>query len=134
MKISIDKQENYTVFSLLEPKLNSIIAPEIKTRLALMSSEGERYIIFDLSQVTFVDSAGLSAILVGHRLCNNADGLLILAAPNENVKRLLDISQLTDVLNIANTVEEAQNMVGIEALIDAIEDDSEEEDISEEEE
>jgi anti-sigma B factor antagonist len=123
MKISIDKQDNYTIFTLLEPKLNSLIAPEMKTRLALMNSEGERYIIFDMSHIQFVDSAGLSAILVGHRLCNNADGLFILAAPNESVQRLMAISQLTDLLNIADTLEKAQEMVGIEALIDAIEGD-----------
>lgn len=126
MKFSIDKQDNYTIFSLLEPKLNSIIAPEIKTRLALMNSEGDRYIIFDLSQVSFVDSSGLSAILTGHRLCENADGLFILAVPSDNVKRLISISQLNSILAVADTIEEAKNQVGMEAFIDAIEDEDSE--------
>ncbi|MCC7224486.1 MAG: STAS domain-containing protein [Chitinophagales bacterium] len=131
MKFSIDKQDNYTIFSLLEPKLNAVIAPEVKTRFALMNSEGDRYIIFDLSQVSFVDSSGLSAILTGHRLCENADGLFVLAMPSENVQRLIAISQLTDVLNVANTMDEALNSVGVAALVNAIEDN---EDYSSEEE
>lgn len=131
MKFSIDKQDNYTIFSLLEPKLNAVIAPEVKTRFALMNSEGDRYIIFDLSQVSFVDSSGLSAILTGHRLCENADGLFVLAMPSENVQRLIAISQLTDVLNVANTMDEALNSVGMAALVNAIEDN---EDYSSEEE
>ena len=122
MKFSIDKQDNYTIFSLLEPKLNALIAPEVKTRFALMNSEGDRYIIFDLSQVSFVDSSGLSAILTGHRLCENADGLFVLAMPSENVQRLIAISQLTDVLNVAATMDEALNSVGMAALVNAIED------------
>ena len=121
MKFTIDKQDNYTVFSLLEPKLNAVIAPEVKTRFALMHSEGDRFIIFDLSQVAFVDSSGLSAILTGHRLCENAGGLFILAAPSKNVERLIAISQLTGVLSLADTLEDAQNQIGMEALIDAIE-------------
>lgn len=131
MKFSIDKQDNYTIFSLLEPKLNAVIAPEVKTRFALMNSEGDRYIIFDLSQVSFVDSSGLSAILTGHRLCENADGLFVLAMPSENVQRLIAISQLTDVLNVADTMDEALNSVGMAALVNAIEDN---EDYSSEEE
>ena len=131
MKFSIDKQDNYTIFSLLEPKLNALIAPEVKTRFALMNSEGDRYIIFDLSQVSFVDSSGLSAILTGHRLCENADGLFVLAMPSENVQRLIAISQLTDVLNVADTMDEALNSVGMAALVNAIEDN---EDYSSEEE
>ena len=68
MKYQIDKQEHYAVLSLQEENLNSTIAPQLKSDLILLSQEGVRNLILDLSNVKYVDSSGLSAILTGHRL------------------------------------------------------------------
>lgn len=109
MKYTIDKKESYTTFTLQEPKLNSLVAPELKTELILMGNEGTRNIILDMSEVEFVDSSGLSAILVGHRLCTNKQGLLTVCQLHPNVDRLIKISQLDNVLHIFPTIQEAKD-------------------------
>ncbi len=116
MKYSIDKKESYTVFTLQEGKLNSLVSPELKTELILMGNEGVRNIILDLSQVEFVDSSGLSAILVGHRICTNQGGLLTICELHDNVQRLIKISQLDNVLKITPTVQEAKDFTMMHEL------------------
>ncbi len=70
----------------------------------------------DLSQIKFADSSGLSSLLVGHRLCKNAEGVFILAGLNDAVARLIAISQLDSVLSIVPTTEEAIDLVFMEEV------------------
>jgi anti-anti-sigma factor len=116
MKFSVDKKDSYCVFKLDETKLDSINAPKMKSELVLLSTEGNRNVILDLSAVQFIDSSGLSSILVGNRLSKEAKGTFVVASPNENVMRLLRISQLESVLNIVPTVGEATDMVLMDEL------------------
>ncbi len=116
MKFSIDKQEKYCVFSLQEDNLNSQIGPLLKSEMILLNAEGYRNIIFDLSEVKFVDSSGLSAILISDRLCKNASGTFVLSSMNEQMLRLLKISQLDSVLHIVRSLQEAKDLVLMEEI------------------
>jgi len=116
MKYSIDKQEYYTILKVDEAKLNAVVAPELKTELVILNNEGVNNIIIDMSVLDFVDSSGLSAILVGNRLCQNAGGKLILAELTDNVRRLIKISQLEKVLTIIPTVQEGRDYVMMHQL------------------
>ncbi|WP_345947890.1 MULTISPECIES: STAS domain-containing protein [unclassified Mucilaginibacter] len=116
MKFTVDKHEKYVLIRLNESKLNSLITPQLKSELILINTEGQRNIILDLCQVKFADSSGLSSLLVGHRLCKNAEGSFILACLNESVSRLISISQLDNVLTIVPTTEEAIDHIFMEEI------------------
>ncbi|HEX8378061.1 MAG TPA: STAS domain-containing protein [Pedobacter sp.] len=116
MKFSIDKHEKYVLIKLNESKLNSLISPQLKSEFILTNTEGLRNIILDLSAVKYSDSSGLSSLLVGHRLCKNSEGSFIITGLNENVTRLITISQLENVLSIVPTVEEAIDIVFMEEI------------------
>ncbi len=116
MKFSIDKKEKYCVFKLQESKLNSLIAPKLKSEMVLLNAEGIKNIIIDLAEVQFIDSSGLSAILVGNRLSQDSEGSFVLTNINESIARLIRISQLQDVLNIIPTLSEAIDFVLMEEL------------------
>lgn len=111
MEFKIDKKENHTLIKVLEEKLDTHIAPTLKSELVLVSGNGEKNIILDLSNCRYCDSSGLSAILVANRLCKNANGTFVLTGLNDAVERLITISQLDTVLNISNSVEEAGKMI-----------------------
>ena len=114
MKFSVDKQENIIVYEIMEDKLTSANAPVLKSELVLANTEGYKNIVIDLNNVRFVDSSGLSAILVANRLCNETDGIFALSGLNDTIKNLIKISQLEDVLNIFSTKSDA-----IEAIQEA---------------
>lgn len=111
MKYSIDKQEKYTLLRLNEEKLDSSIAPQLKSEMVTLHAEGVRNIILDLSEVKYTDSSGLSALLVGNRILQEDNGIFILTKLSDHTMKLIKISQLDSVLNILPSVEE-----GIDAV------------------
>lgn len=111
MDFKIDKKNNHTLIQVLSDKLDTHIAPAIKSELVLIAGNGEKNIIIDLSNCKYCDSSGLSAILVANRLCKNAKGSFVLSGLQTAVERLISISQLDTVLNITNNVDEAVEFV-----------------------
>jgi len=111
MKYSIDKQEEYCIFKLNEPKLDSLLAPALKTELITLNAEGIKNIILDLSDVNYTDSSGLSSLLVGNRTIQQDGGIFILSCLSEHTMKLIKISQLDGVLNILPTIQEAIDAV-----------------------
>ena len=116
MKYSVDKQEKYTLLKLNEEKLDATVSPELKSTFVTLNAEGTKSFIVDLSDVKYVDSSGLSAILIANRLCNEQEGTLVLIGLTDHVMKLVKISQLEKVLNILNTVEEAVDLVMMNSL------------------
>lgn len=115
MSFQIDKTEKYTIIKLLVEKLDSNLAPSLKSELVVISTDGAKNIIIDLSDTRYCDSSGLSAILVANRLCKNSQGSFILTGLQESVKKLISISQLDTILNITTTVDEAKEMLTVHA-------------------
>lgn len=111
MEFKIEKQDNHTLIQVLEEKLDTHIAPTLKSELVLVSGNGEKSIILDLSKCRYCDSSGLSAILVANRLCKNANGTFVLTGLNDAVERLITISQLDTVLNITKSIEEGVDLI-----------------------
>lgn len=116
MKFTVDKHEKYVLIKLNESKLNSLISPQLKSEFILTNTEGQRNIILDLSLVKYSDSSGLGSLLVGHRICKNAEGSFIITGINDNIMRLVTISQLETVLTIVPSVEEAIDLVFMEEI------------------
>jgi len=112
MEFKIEKLDNYTLIQVLEEKLDTHIAPTLKSELVLISGNGEKNIILDLNKCRYCDSSGLSAILVANRLCKNAGGTFVLTGLNEAVERLITISQLDTVLSITGSMEEGVRLIG----------------------
>ncbi len=110
-KFQIIKRDFYTLIKILDEKLDTFLAPSLKSELVLLASNRERNIIMDLSEVKYCDSSGLSAILVANRLSKNSNGIFVVTGLQPAVERLINISQLDTVLNIADTVEEAERII-----------------------
>ncbi|MEQ9593551.1 MAG: STAS domain-containing protein [Cyclobacteriaceae bacterium] len=111
MKYTIDKQEKYSLLSLHEEKMDSSIAPNLKSEMITLHAEGVRNIILDLGEVKYTDSSGLSALLVGNRIFQEEGGIFVLSGLSEHTMKLIKISQLDSVLHILPTVAEAVDAV-----------------------
>lgn len=57
-------------------------------------------LVLDLESVPFLDSTGLGVILGAHKSMREREGTLVLRHPNETIRRLLDVTQLTGELRI----------------------------------
>jgi len=114
MKFTLDKQDSYSVLSLDEENLNSLIAPDLKSEFVFLRNEGVRNLIFDLSQVKYVDSSGLSAILTANRLWKDYGSYVITGITHPSVEKLIKISRLDTILAIVPTVTESIDYVNME--------------------
>ncbi|MBK9213764.1 MAG: STAS domain-containing protein [Saprospiraceae bacterium] len=116
MKYTIDKNEKYTLFSLNEDNLNSLLAPNLKSEMIILANEGVRNIILDLSNVKYVDSSGLSAILTGNRLFKEEGSFVLTGIVSPHVKKLIEISKLDTILVIIPSIQESIDYVFMEEL------------------
>ena len=73
----------------------------------LSATIGEGSVVIDLSRVTFMDSAGLSAMIVAYRRGQGAHHTLRLAGAKGPVRRVLEITQLDIVLEHHDDVGDA---------------------------
>lgn len=110
-QFEVINNDNYTIISVLVEKLDTHIAPAVKSELVLIAGQGVKNIIIDLKQSRYCDSSGLSAILVANRLCKNANGIFVLTGLQTAVERLISISQLDTVLNITENVDKAVQFI-----------------------
>jgi anti-sigma B factor antagonist len=110
MPIKSTKEDSYTVVTVNVEKLDSIIAPDLKTEFVLLEKSGVNNIIVDLSEAKYCDSSGLSALLVGNRLLKTK-GKLVICGLQPNVQKLIEISQLHTVLNICDDLVAAKAII-----------------------
>jgi anti-sigma B factor antagonist len=116
MNFTYEKKEKYTVIKLNVEKLDSQISPLLKSELVVLNNDGAKNLILDLSDTRYCDSSGLSAILVGNRLCKNSNGSFILSGLQNSVQKLISISQLDNVLKITPTLDEAVDLLYMEEI------------------
>lgn len=111
MAFEIRNSGNYTLVKVDSDRLDTNNAPDLKSKLVVINSEGEKNIVLDLSSCNYCDSSGLRAVLVANRLCEDAIGTFILCGLQADVENLVKISMLHTVLLITKTVEEAENLL-----------------------
>ena len=68
-----------------------------------------RYCIVDISNVRYINSSGIGVLITILTKFRNKGGEVYLVKPSENVKKLLIITKLNAIFNVAETEEEAIN-------------------------
>ena len=111
MNFELIKISDYTLIKVLTERLDTTNAPDLKSELVVVNANGEKNIILDLSECTYCDSSGLSAILVANRLCEDAVGTFILTGLQSDVEQIIQISMLHTVLVITKTLAEAKKLM-----------------------
>lgn len=109
MNFSKEEKEDYTIVTSNVEKLDSTNAPELKSELVLINKNSVNNIVLDMSNSRYCDSSGLSAILIGNRLCKDSGGKFVLSGLQPNVMKLVEISQLNSVLNIEDSLSAAES-------------------------
>ncbi|MEV4753567.1 STAS domain-containing protein [Micromonospora sp. NPDC049559] len=88
-------------------ELDMATAPQLQDQITDLLDKGRAKLIFDLAEVSFCDSTGLSVFVRAKNSCDEAGGEVRLAAPQRGVLRILEVSGLVEVLRTFPTVDEA---------------------------
>ncbi|MDA0310067.1 MAG: STAS domain-containing protein [Bacteroidetes bacterium] len=111
MILTSTEKPHYLGLTLGDAHLNAQVAPDLKSELVRLVSLGHKNIVVDLQNVDFVDSSGLSAILVGNRITQKANGVFVLTGVQPSVMKILQICQLDSVLNLIHNENEIEDFI-----------------------
>lgn len=106
------KQESAVVVLVIPGEtLDASNAKAFKSDVASAITPGAK-VVFDMSQLRFVDSSGLGAILSCLRQLHALGGDLKLCAMNKPVRALFELVRMHRVFEIFNTSDEAVRAFG----------------------
>jgi anti-sigma B factor antagonist len=88
-------------------RLNMVSAPALREQVTTAIAAGRVRIVVDLGGTTFMDSSGLGALIGCLKTARQADGDLRIAAPNEQVRMVLRLSNVDRVLRSYDDPSEA---------------------------
>ena len=71
MKFTIEHRDRVAIVTSTVEKLDALHAPDLKAELVQLAKSGHLNIVLDLTESRYCDSSGLSAVLVGNRLCRD---------------------------------------------------------------
>lgn len=76
-------------------------APILDERLTELAADAAvTSVVVDLSQITFLDSSGVRALVAGNHALTSRSAELVLRGPSPNVRRVLEITGLTQLLTM----------------------------------
>ncbi len=105
MEMSVEKIGDVAVVTPRAEHLDASVVEEFKRDIGPIL-ETNRNVLLDMSELQFVDSAGLGAILSCLRRLSAAEGDLKLCGLSSPVRAVFEIARMHRIFDIANTREE----------------------------
>ena len=96
------------VLSPQEPLVAGGPAEELERRIQEIFKAGYEHVVIDLRGVPTADSAGIRALVRGHTSAQRLNRRFTLVSPNPRVQELLELSLLTRVLEVVDSLVEAK--------------------------
>ena len=84
----------------LSGELTAAVAPDVRKKLRQLLENGKVRLLIDLSEVSFIDSSGLSALVVTFKAARGAGGDVVLLRPQPTVRSLIELTRLHHVFQI----------------------------------
>lgn len=109
MVTDYNRQEK-TLFILLDEEIDQDTVDKIKRNI---DDEIERYIprkvVFDFSNITFMDSSGIGMLLGRYKLIKLIDAEMEIDNVSRTIKRIFDMSGIERIIKITSKKEEEGN-------------------------
>ncbi len=106
MELNINKIGD-VVTIVLKGRIDANVAPAIEQELLSLISRGSRRLVADLSEVWFISSAGLKALLAALKEAKRERGDLRLAGMQAEVQKVLDLTGFSNIFKIYTSAEDA---------------------------
>jgi anti-anti-sigma factor len=112
LEIDVSSAEGDVPVVALRGELDFEEAASFGRVLEELRADGKREVIVDLSDLTFIDSSGISALVGAARAAAAEQGTLVVAAPTAHVQRVFDIVKLSELVAVEPSLESALKRVG----------------------
>lgn len=88
-------------------RLDAVSAVEADKSFSALLDAGHKKLLFNLTKLEYISSAGLRVLLVVAKRIQQDGGKVVLCALSDNVKEVFEISGFSSIFSIFTTVEEA---------------------------
>ncbi|OAN39030.1 STAS domain-containing protein [Microbacterium sp. H83] len=106
MDLRTESRDGYGVVALAG-RLTAIGAPALRSAVNELIAAGDTHVVIDMTDLQFVDSSGLGALVGGLKSARVAGGDLRIAAVSDAVRTVLHLTNLDRVLRDYPTPESA---------------------------
>jgi anti-sigma B factor antagonist len=96
-------------------ELDMNTTPQLRDRLEEVVRSGARSVVVDLTNVAFMDSSGLGALVVAYKDLRERDGWLGLAGARPVVRTVLSITATDRIFAIFDTARDAEEAAPAQA-------------------
>jgi anti-sigma B factor antagonist len=91
-----------------EGRLDAFSSTKFREKVLGLIENGVKYLVLDLSQTSFLDSAGMAALVSALKQCRQRGGDVRMVWPQaEPVKRILSLTKFDRVFEMKSSAEEA---------------------------
>ena len=106
MSVTIRRSEQppWTVLSV-GGDLDVVGAPDMRQAVVAAVAEGSRRLALDLSELDFVDSFGLGAVVGALKRVRQRGGELALVCPSSRIRRVFEICDLDRILALHDSID-----------------------------
>jgi anti-sigma B factor antagonist len=99
--VGVSRSDGRVVIGV-EGELDLATAPQLRDSLVALSEEGQTQVVLDLTRLSFIDSTGLSVLVMALNRARADGGSVLLRNPSQSVLRILEITGLVLVFTIEN--------------------------------
>ena len=100
------RTEGKAAVVVVRGELDLATSPELEEQLQRIWDVGSGQLVIDLRELEFMDSTGLSIIVKAHQRLSDEGRQLTLVRGSQQVQRLLDLTGVSERLQLVNSPEE----------------------------
>lgn len=107
----VESRDQVQVISVSGNILSSLDFEGLEEKINEFLENGQVNLIFDLKNVAVINSLGVNGLIKTFTKCRNAGGEMFIVNISEKINHVLMLTKLNAVLNIATSVEEAEQNI-----------------------
>ena len=107
MNLKTETRNNIIIINVKEERLDAHNSGELKLEVNRFFNEGGKNLLIDLTDVRFIDSSGLGALVSGFKNAISNQGNLKLSGLQPQVKSMFELTRLHRVFEIFPTPPDA---------------------------
>lgn len=100
MNLEVDRGDERAVLLVKEERVDAHNSGELKACLLELLEKNVNVLAIDLSEVRFIDSSGLGALLSGYKNANLRHARLVLVGVQPRVQSMFELTRLHHVFEI----------------------------------
>ena len=85
---------------VLTGRLDVTTTPMLEAKFDAVFASGAKKILIDCTELDYISSAGLRALLTAAKTAKKTNGRIVLASLNKNVKQIFEISGFTSIFDV----------------------------------